>query len=177
MSLRLTVSISQKIGQPNYGSLGASCQVECELEQGLLQQDAERFQEAAEEVYAVCAQAVAAELSRLQSPSSPARLTYEGTHVPGPDSEAAIDATLAAEGNPTASRNGETSREARTTRPRFASPAQARAIRSMSQKLLIDLNKILWECFQVERVEELTVANASTLIQRLQAMVDRSSSS
>ena len=175
MPLRLTVSISQKVGQPNYGSLGASCQVECELESGLLQEGPERFQEAAQEVYAACAQAVADELARLQTPPGPPRLTHGLSAEPVSCAEAATAVTHEMEENAAAPRNGHSHRAGTTTRPRFASPAQVRAIRSLSQKLLVDLNQILWECFQVERVEELSVTNASTLIQRLQAMADRSS--
>jgi len=172
MSLRLTVSVSQKVGQPNYGSLGASCQVECELASDMLRDGSERFQEAAQEVYAACAQAVADELARLQTPPVPLRLTQEMDSPPSA-AEAATVVMTAVEKSSSTPRNGHLIR----VRRRFASPAQVRAIRSLSQKLLVDLNQILWEGFQVERVEELTVPNASTLIQRLQAMFDRSLSS
>jgi len=167
--------VNQKVGQPNYGSLGASCQVECELANDLLRNGPEQFQVAAQEVYAACAQAVADELARLQSPSVPLRLTHDATDTEGSVAAVTTDVATELEGNVPPPRNGHAPRPA-TTRPRFASPAQVRAIRSLSQKLLVDLNQILWDCFQVERVEELTVANSSTLIQRLQAMADRARS-
>ena len=43
MPLRLNVGLSKKIGQPDYGSLGATCHVEVELDGSLVQQDLETF--------------------------------------------------------------------------------------------------------------------------------------
>jgi hypothetical protein len=39
MPLKLNVSLSKKIGLPDYGSLGASCHVEVELDGSLLEGD------------------------------------------------------------------------------------------------------------------------------------------
>jgi hypothetical protein len=69
MPLKLNVGISQKIGQPAYGSLGASCNVEVELDQALLFDDVEAFQERVTSAYAACRQAVAQELDRRRSTS------------------------------------------------------------------------------------------------------------
>ena len=45
MPLKLNVGTCKKIGQPHYGSLGASCNVEIELDQSLLFDDLDAFQE------------------------------------------------------------------------------------------------------------------------------------
>jgi hypothetical protein len=51
------------------GSLGASCNVEVELDQALLFDDVEAFQERVTSAYAACRQAVAQELDRRRSTS------------------------------------------------------------------------------------------------------------
>jgi hypothetical protein len=67
MPLTVTVGFSQKLGQPDYGSLGASCQVECEFDGGLLDHDPDTFQTKIREMYAACAQAVQDELARREA--------------------------------------------------------------------------------------------------------------
>ena len=45
MPLKLNVGTCKKIGQPHYGSLGASCYVEIELDQSLIFDDVDAFQQ------------------------------------------------------------------------------------------------------------------------------------
>ncbi len=67
MPLKLNVGLSKKIGQSNYGSLGASCHVEVELDQSLVFDDPEGFQERVTQAYAACRQAISQELDRHQA--------------------------------------------------------------------------------------------------------------
>jgi len=64
MPLRLNVGLSKKVGLPAYGSLGASCNIEVELDQSLVFDDVEAFQERVTHAYAACRQAVADELAK-----------------------------------------------------------------------------------------------------------------
>ena len=64
--LKLSVSTSKKIGLPDYGSLGASCGVELELDPRLLDHDSATFHDRVRQAYVACAQAVNDELGRQQ---------------------------------------------------------------------------------------------------------------
>ena len=66
MPLKLNVGFSKKIGQPDYGSLGASCHVEVELDQALVFADVDKFHDRAKRAFAACHQAVHDELARQQ---------------------------------------------------------------------------------------------------------------
>jgi hypothetical protein len=65
--LTVNVGYSQKLGRPDFGSVGASCHLECELDGQLAFDDPEQFQSKIRELYAACAQAVEKQLSHHQS--------------------------------------------------------------------------------------------------------------
>ena len=64
MPLKLSAGISKKMGLPNYGSLGATCHVEVELDPGLLAYDLDGLQQHVHNAYVACSQAVNDELAR-----------------------------------------------------------------------------------------------------------------
>jgi hypothetical protein len=70
MPLKLNVGLTKKIGLPNYSSLGASCNVELELDQSLIVSDLDGFQDRVRRTFVACRQAVDDELARLGSGSS-----------------------------------------------------------------------------------------------------------
>jgi hypothetical protein len=67
MPLRLNIGLTKKVGQPDYGSVGASCHLEIELDQTLIVSDPDGFQERVRRTFTVCRQAVEDELSRHHS--------------------------------------------------------------------------------------------------------------
>jgi hypothetical protein len=64
MPMKLNVGICRKIGQPDFGSYGASCYVEVELDKTLVISDQDSFQDHVQQVFAACRQAVHDELVR-----------------------------------------------------------------------------------------------------------------
>jgi hypothetical protein len=68
--MTLNLGLSQKIGLPDYGSLGCSCNVQVELPAGLVFDDLEAFHRQVKNVYIACSQAVSDELARHQQAQS-----------------------------------------------------------------------------------------------------------
>ena len=154
MPLNLNIGWSRKVGLPEYGSLGASCNVEIELDSSLLVQDPAAFQDRVRQSFAACQQAVNDQLVRQQGGSST-------QHSHG-----------AANGNGSAHGNG--AHQEHGSRPsgngggaRLATQSQARAIRAIAGRHHVDLNPLLRSRFGVSRAEELTLIDASALIDEL----------
>lgn len=67
MPLKISVSWSQKVGRPDFGSLGATCAMEFEADVGLLQRDPAELRRQVEDAYAACERAVQDELAKYES--------------------------------------------------------------------------------------------------------------
>ena len=70
MPMTVNVGYSEKLGRPDYGSIGASCHIECELDGRLAFEDPEQFAAKVRELYGSCARAVHEELTRHASSSA-----------------------------------------------------------------------------------------------------------
>ena len=66
MPLKASIGLSRKVGQENYGSLGANCQLEIELDASLIG-DADAFHERIQRLYALANQAVVDQLEHQAS--------------------------------------------------------------------------------------------------------------
>jgi hypothetical protein len=95
MPIKLNVGLTKKIGQPHYGSLSASCHLEFEAENSLLQNDAADFYEQTRRTFAACRRAVEAELAigdarRAERPSASAPEAKDGGSIPAKGGAAQI---------------------------------------------------------------------------------------
>jgi hypothetical protein len=160
--MKLNVGVSRKVGLPNYGSVGASCNLELELDATLLERDLNAFHAQIRGAYVAAHQAVRDQLARLQALDTqaqtkpPARDTVNGS---GPEKGHARS-------NGEAAVAGRTAAEA----PRSGKPAtasQVKAICSIARQREADLVAILKSEYDVERPEDLTLRQASALIDRL----------
>jgi len=144
MAVTVNVGFSRKVGEPNYGSRGASVQLEVELDRCAIE-DGERFQSEIEGIFELARDAVDRELQRNLAPSP----------EPHPDLDERSEATK--------NQNG------RTRAPRPATPNQVRAIQAIAQYRGVDLSQLLAAEFNGKTAEELTIVEASRLIDRLKS--------
>lgn len=160
MPLKLNVGVSRKLGLPGYSSAGASCNVELELDSGLLQNDLMTFQAHVRGAFAAARQAVDEELARLQAGPCPreAQPHPSNGHVPR------NGLAVVAGGHPSRpSRQREAPRKSATQN-------QVNALWAIARSRNLDLEETLQAECGVERPEELTVREASEFIDRLKAV-------
>jgi hypothetical protein len=160
MPLKLTVGLAKKVGQPNYGSLGASCGVEVELESNLLGGDPDAFRSRVRDAFVACRRAVDDELERLQS---------------APDVPNTNGAAEHSGSNGTAYESGHVhcppSNNSRLRRP--ATPRQLRTIVAIARRQRANLESLLRTEYGVASPEELSLSEASRLIDGLRAATVR----
>ena len=157
MALRLNVGVSRKLGLPEYSSAGASCHLELELPEGLLQTDLDEFQHRVRDAYVAAHQAVNDELARLQAQAGagdvPGAAGVNGHRNGVPDVPIRPAPRIEA---------------GRSRPPRPATPSQVKAIVAIARKQGADLDGLLCD-LGVTRPEELSLAEASKLIDQLKA--------
>lgn len=164
MPLKLNVGVNRKVGLPDYGSVGATCNVEFELDGSLLTSDLEAFHAKVRHAYGAARQAVQDELARLQAAG-----TQASTKLPARN---AVNGSAPGDGH--ARGNGEAVPAGRTAAeaPRRGKPAtanQVNAIRSIARQKGADLVAILRSEYDVEMPEDLKLRQASALIDWLKS--------
>ena len=159
MPMKLNVGVSKELGMPGYSSVGATCSLEVELDPGLLE-DLEGFHERARDAYVACHQAVNDELARLRgqaaapiaAPAAPA------------DGHARRNGSGAHAGGDRAPTGGDRDRPSKP-----ATANQVRAIVTIARRQRADLEGLLRDDYGVARPEDLSLADASKLIDALKA--------
>jgi hypothetical protein len=154
MPLRVNVGLSRKIGEPNYGSRGASVNIEAELDTALVN-DPVRLKDHIKHLFGLVKTALAEELNNNHAApqAAPAPKT-----VPNGSPQAPRTTPI---GSPPAQRS--------TTR--MATVAQAKALWAISRQSGTDLRVVLREQYNVGRPEELSMSQASALIDNLKAQI------
>ena len=157
--LKLNVGSNRKVGLPDYGSAGASCNLEVELDTSLFQ-DLEGLHKVVRRAYAACNQAVQDELARLKA----AVVTEAKPEVVEVRTAPAVKGVRISTGAASGSqRAGAPS----GSMGRPATTSQVRAIRAIASRRRIDLPGLIHDRFGLEAVGELGIREASELIDEL----------
>ena len=156
MPLRLNVGVSRKVGLPDYGSVGASCNLELELPEDLLERDLDAFHARVRDAYVAAHQAVHDELARLHAP------------VEAPGDPAAPPRHHASNAHPGGNGHADRPPAGRSRPRRPATDKQVRAICTIASRQHADLDALLQE-YGVTRPEDLSLSQASELIDSLKA--------
>lgn len=160
MPIKLNVGVSRKVGLPDYGSVGASCNLEMELDAGLLEKDLDGFHARIRAAYVAAHQAVHDELARLHATA---------TNGAGSQSRARAR-SLASNGTTRVNGNGVVAAQTQIDRPRAPRPAtanQVKAIHAITRRQNTDMVGLLRHEYEIERPEDLSIGQASELIDLL----------
>jgi hypothetical protein len=157
--MKLNVGVSRKVGLPDYSSVGASCNLELEIDSGLIDRDLEAFHARVRDTYVAAHQAVHDELARLQAPGEPR------TEAP----DAGSSSRPGGNGHGSDKRSNHPSRfqEAPSRGRKPATPSQVKAIMAIARRQNADLVGMLRQEFEATDPEELTLKQASELIDLL----------
>ncbi|MGC3967588.1 MAG: hypothetical protein QM775_09525 [Pirellulales bacterium] len=145
--LKLNVGFTKKVGEANYGSRGASVNLELEMDSSLVG-DADRLKERIRHLFGLVKASVDEELA-----SGAGQTSTNGN----------------AAGTPSTG-NRQTANKANGRRrdgTRAATASQVRALHAIADRRKLDLSAVLTERFQIDDPAGLTITEASTLIDEL----------
>ena len=145
MAAKLSVGLQKKLGLPGYSSIGASCHVEFEVETSLMESNLDGFHQKVHSAYSACQQAINEQLARYQSAppnlNDPSRTQLNGQNNPNPQQV-----------------RQESSRATRN---------QIRSIFAIARSQGLDPLQIVRTRFNLDLPEDLTIREASSLIDEL----------
>ena len=157
MPTKINVGLSHKIGQPNFGSLGASCHIDLEIDPQTASRGPEAIQRQIMSAFTICKQSIDAALTKsdqpitlaaaygfhpVEQPSAPRR----ETHQP-----------------PSSERSAAT--PPRQSRP--ATAAQIKALHTIANRAGLTLASELQQHCGVNNPQQLTIQQASQMIDHL----------
>ena len=167
MPMNLNVGLSRKVGEPNYGSRGATVNLELEVD-STLAAEPDRLQDRIRELFGFAKMSIDEELQ--VDPSQPAASQQRST-----DRTATSTRQQHANGRSGGSRaatngarsNGNGRQSANNPPPATAS--QVRALHAITYRLGLNLDTVILDQFGVNDPAALTIAEASQLIDGLNA--------
>lgn len=156
MAVRLTVGLQKKIGLPDYGSLGASCSVEIEIDRSVFESNG--FQDRVNVAFNQCRRAVDEQLATAKN--APPVIDVESTQVVKAQPPPQEPIQREPQGGNAAAR----------AKPSPATQSQLRAIFGIARRLNLDPQQIVVEQFNLHTVDQLSIRQASQLIDQLKRL-------
>jgi hypothetical protein len=147
MPLKLNVGLSRKMTDNNYGSRGGSVNLELELDSGLVS-DSAKLQERIRQLFGLVRTSLAEELNGA------------GTGQAGAG-QAGVSKNDGQNGDRHVNGNSQSGQ------PRAATPSQIKALYAITKEQGLDLNGLLRERFRLGKPEQLSIREASQLIDDL----------
>jgi hypothetical protein len=157
MPLKLNVGLSRKVGEPNYSSRGASVNIDLEVDSSLVNEPA-KLQEKIRQLFHLVRASLAQELQAGNAPGRSAQPDNGAATHPAPANH-----KLASNHAPSSGAKDE----------RLATASQAKAIYAIARSQRLDLPALLRERYQADRPDDLTLKEASALIDSLKGSASR----
>ena len=163
MPIKLNIGLSRKVGETNYGSRGASINLEVELDNGVLNNPGQ-LRDRVHDLYVLARQSVDEELQRPADagPSEP-------SHVNG-NGHARINGHANSNGHANghaSNGNGHSNGQHNRVEVAGATQSQIRAIFAITKRQGLDPHKVISDRYRVHKMEELTIREASAIIDEL----------
>jgi hypothetical protein len=152
--MKINVGLSRKVGEPNYGSRGASVNLELELDSALVG-DSARLKERIRQLFGIVRVSLLEELNSAHQNPPPSGKTKPAA-------------------SPNGNGNGHHA-NAPQAKERQATQAQVKAIERIAKSRRLELGPFLTDRFQCERPDDLTLREASQAIDALRNPADQES--
>lgn len=152
MPLRLNIGLNKKVGEANYGSRGASVNLEIELDSQLVA-DPGKLQERIRQCFGMVRASLDEELSGGNGNAATSNSNANGQN---------------SNGNGNGNGNGRFAGNQRSG-GRQATQSQIKAIHAICRRQRIDLSAFLQERFHVQRPDDLSIQDASSVIDELKS--------
>lgn len=163
MPLKLTVGSSRKVGEAGYGSRGCSINLELEVDTALVAEPG-RLQERIRELFGLVQQSINEELYGASgtAPASPPANGVNGNGAGDSNRRHTLPRS-------TANGNGHSRGQQRGSTIPPATASQIRALKAIAERQRLTLENVLHEQYGVGDPAALTIAQASELIDDLNA--------
>jgi len=152
MPLKLNIGLSRKMGEANYGSRGASLNVELEVDSSLVGEPA-KLQERIRQLFGLVRTSLTEELNGNNGKAAIAQSSNQETR----------SRPTTGNGQPTNQPNGSRGKGRPSTQ------SQIKAIFGISRRQRLELAPFLQERFHVNRPDDLTIQEASQVIDQLKS--------